>query len=176
MARDCVSAKLIHTMAWPANRFTAVPQPVHCDGIVLDPTVSDELFDHLQPDNKGVCRSASRMRLTPALAFWWPRSSTYSELDSNEGLGSMEFGIGRRCSRSATTHGIPLRTRQRCEQRTEIGRWDRRGAAARVGGGDHRGGGDIKGEGLGIDAERGSWDTDRDTEGSHMKRPLEADF
>ncbi|KAF8780715.1 hypothetical protein HU200_001320 [Digitaria exilis] len=46
-----VSAELMHAMAWPANRFTAVTEPIHCDGMVLVPTVSDELF---------ICNPATR--------------------------------------------------------------------------------------------------------------------
>ncbi|OEL14725.1 hypothetical protein BAE44_0024255 [Dichanthelium oligosanthes] len=46
-----VTAELMHAMVWPANRVTAVMDPVHCDGMVLVPTASGELF---------VCNPATR--------------------------------------------------------------------------------------------------------------------
>ncbi|RLM75727.1 hypothetical protein C2845_PM15G04660 [Panicum miliaceum] len=97
--------------ASPANRFTAVADPVHCDGMVLVPTASGELF---------VCNPATRelVALPPgspsvmrgAVAFGFdPSSNTYKaarifyrgvELvesgndEGGEGVLELEYDIG----------------------------------------------------------------------------------
>ncbi|CAN6270591.1 unnamed protein product [Urochloa humidicola] len=50
-AHAIVDADLMHVVACSVNRFTAVVKPVHCDGLVLIPTASGELF---------VCNPATR--------------------------------------------------------------------------------------------------------------------
>ncbi|XP_022684234.1 putative F-box protein At3g24700 [Setaria italica] len=108
-----VDAELMHAVVWPTNRFTAMTHPVHCDGVVLVPTASGELF---------VCNPATRVlvQLPPgspsvmadAVAFGFdPSSNTYkvartfhrrfevieydSESDDDgEGYPRAEFDIG----------------------------------------------------------------------------------
>ncbi|PVH35112.1 hypothetical protein PAHAL_7G107100 [Panicum hallii] len=104
-----VDAELMLAAASPANRFTAVIDPVHCDGMVLVPTASGELF---------VCNPATRelVALPPgsrsvmrgAVAFGFdPSSNTYKaarifyrgvelvEADDDEGgEGVEEYDVG----------------------------------------------------------------------------------
>ncbi|KAG2571337.1 hypothetical protein PVAP13_7KG009300 [Panicum virgatum] len=99
-----VDAELMLALVSPANRFTAVTDPVHCDGLVLVPTASGELF---------VCNPATRevLALPPgspsvmrgrAVAFGFdPSSNTYKaarvfyrRLEVVEGEGVMECDVG----------------------------------------------------------------------------------
>ena len=103
-----VDAELMLAMVSPANRYTAVTNPVHCDGLVLVPTASGELF---------VCNPATgeALALPPgspsvlggAVAFGFdPSSNTYKaarifyrgfevvESDDDGGEGHVECDVG----------------------------------------------------------------------------------
>ncbi|CAO1939104.1 unnamed protein product [Urochloa humidicola] len=98
-----IDADLMHVVACPVNQFTAVVKPVHCDGLVLVPTASGELF---------VCNPATRefVALPPGspsvmpgqVAFGFdPWSSTYKVarvvyrgLEAVHSDGKIECDIG----------------------------------------------------------------------------------
>ncbi|CAO2034592.1 unnamed protein product [Urochloa humidicola] len=103
LGATAVDAELMHVVACPQNRFTAVVKPVHCNGLVLVPAASGELF---------VCNPATRefVTLPPGspsvmpgqVAFGFdPWSSTYKVarvvyrgLEAVHSDGKIECDIG----------------------------------------------------------------------------------